>query len=188
MIIAPKTMEEAIKLIWDILEQGDSRYNDPEAERILSFFLLNQAILLEEKPFPNIEEPKREDVFEHFVQGKEKYIAKILLNLEGFDNGEIFYERRFLGYRPDVFAEKQDKIIVVECCSCKVDKVIDFLSEADEIWALTYEGNPWEEKPLFEKMQWFVFKKGPRWDEIYTRFINKKLKELKKVPSPINNL
>lgn len=188
MIIIPKTMEEAVKLVWDILEQGDSRYNESEAERILSSFLFNQAILLEEKPFPNIGKPKREDLFKHFIQGQEKYIAKILLNLDGFNNDEIFYERMFLDSRPDVFAEKQDKKIIVECCSCRVSKVINFLSEADELWILTSGENPWEEKPLFEKIQWFVFKKGSKWNKVYTEFKQKQIEQLKKASTAINKL
>jgi hypothetical protein len=188
MEIQPKTLEEAMDLIYNILNQGDSRYNHFEAERILSQFLLNKAVSLEERDFPITKEPNREDLFEHFVQGQEKYIAKTILNLQGFDNSEIFYEKSFLGSRPDVFAEKGGTIIIVECCSCRISKIIDFLSEVNEIWVLTYGEKPWEKKPLFGKMQWFIFKKGANWDKIYAEFKEDQLRELKKIKSPLDNL
>jgi len=186
--IQPKTTEEAMDLIYGILKQGDSRYNDTEAEKILSSFLINQAISIEETDFPEIEESKEKDLVKHFVQGQEKYIAKILLKMRGFRDNEIFFERRFNGSTPDVFAERDNLIILVECCSCRVSKIIDFLSKAEEVWILTLGENPWEEKPLFKRMQWFIFRKGLNWNDIYGDFKRKKADELRKVKSPIDRL
>lgn len=188
MKIEPKTMADAIKIVYKILNQGDSRYNDSEAEKKISLFLLNQAIFLEEKDLLNLKKPNKEDLVRYFVQREAKYIAKILLKMHGFNENEIFFERSFQGYRPDVLAEKENKTIIVECYSCKISKIIDYLSKAREVWILTYGETPWEEKPLYEKMQWFIFKKGPEWEEISTKFIQKQIEELKKIPSPLDSL
>ena len=186
--IQPKTIEETTDLIDNVLKQGDNRYNDTEAERILSSFLINHAVSVEERDFPEIEESKEGDLVKHFVQGQEKYIAKILLKMNGFKDNEIFFERRFNGSAPDVFAEREKSTVLVECCSCRVSKIIDFLSKVDEMWILTLGENPWEEKPLFKRMQWFSFKKGPNWYDIYSDFIRKKTDGLRKVKSPIDDL
>ena len=186
--IQPKTIEEAMDLIYNILKQGDTRYNDTEAEDTLASFLINQAVSVEETDFPEIEESREGDLVKHFVQGQEKYIAKVLLKMNGFKDSEIFFERRFNGSAPDVFAEREKSTVLVECCSCRVSKIIDFLSKTDEVWILTLGENPWEEKPLFKKMQWFIFRKGPNWNDIYSDFRRKKTDELRKVKSPIDGL
>jgi len=188
MKIQLNTIKEATDLIYEILNQGDSRYNDPKGERELSLFLINQAVLLEEREIQNMQKPRQKSIPEHYIQGEEKYIVKSLLNLQGFNDNEIFYEISFRSSRPDVLAEKEDKIIIAECCSCKISKIIDFLSEAEEVWILTRGEPPWEEKLFFEKMQWFIFKKGPYWNKFYTRLIQKQTEELKKIPSPIDNM
>ena len=62
MIHLPKTTEEAKKLIWNILVQGDTRYLDFEAQRILVWFLAGQGVSLEERDLPNIVAPCEEDL------------------------------------------------------------------------------------------------------------------------------
>lgn len=188
MRIQPKNYQEAMNLVYNILNQGDSRYNAPEDEKILAGFLINEAIFLEENPFPRMEEPNQEDISKHSVQGWEKQIAQAILKTKGFDNTEIFFEKRFYGYVPDVLAEKESLTIIVECCSCKTSKIIDYLSKAEEVWVLTRGEKPWEEKPLFDKMQWFVFKRGSNWERIYSSFQKKTTEELKKIQSPIDSL
>jgi len=180
-------IRELRKLICNVLNQGDSRYNDPEAEKILAFFIEKEAISIREKEIPKIKKPE-ERILRHFVQNDEKNIAEILLKINGFNEQEIFFERRFFGYVPDVLAEKEGFIILVECCSCRVSKIIDYLPYADEIWVLTRGEDPWEEKPLSEKMQWFVFKKAGNWGKVYSEFNKKRTEELKRIPSPIDDL
>ncbi|MBI2045592.1 hypothetical protein HYT23_06040 [Candidatus Pacearchaeota archaeon] len=58
----------------------------------------------------------------------------------------------------------------------------------EEVWILTRGEKPWEERPLFDKMQWFVFKKGPNWEKIYSSFQKKMIEELKKIKSHIDSL
>ena len=55
MKIQPKTMKEAMNIVYDILIQGDTRYIDFKNEKILSQFILNQAVFLEEKDISNKE-------------------------------------------------------------------------------------------------------------------------------------
>lgn len=78
-------------------------------------------------------------------------------------------------------------IVVVECCSCRVNKIIDYLLKANEVWVLTRGENPWEEKPLFEKMQWFIFKKGANWNNVYNNLRKQRMEEIKRIKSPIDS-
>lgn len=85
--IMPKTLEEGMNLIFEVLIQGDTRYYDFEAQRILIWFLVGQGISLEERDLPAIPAPKEED-FQFYganIQREEKYIARFLLfNQTGF--------------------------------------------------------------------------------------------------------
>ncbi len=186
MKILPKTEKEALKIVYDILNQGDSRYNSPENEEALSKFILANAIELEEKIFPSINKPETNTNL--FVQGEEKYISKQLLKLEGFQDNEIFFERLFLGSRADVLAESKNKIIAVECCSCRIDKIINYLNNVDEVWIITKGLPPYENFHYSKsKMQWFVFKKGKNWNKVLD-FQNSSKEELRKIKSPFDSL
>ena len=184
MKIDPKTQEEAMEIVYDILNQGDSRYNNPKDEMILSSFIVNKTIDLEEREILSINKPNKEDFWlVKGVQKDEKYVAKHLLKQQGFNDNEIYFERMFLGSRPDIFAEKENRIIVVECCSCRIDKIWEYLSKADEVWILTRGENPWDTPIFNKKMQLFIFKKGANW-ALFLKLKNDKLKQLKN----INNL
>lgn len=184
MKILPKTEKEALDLVYNVLNQGDSRYNDPENETILSKFVLNEAVSLEERDFPEVISPGKSELESiRGVQKLDKYLAKILLKKEGFKDSEIFFERSFLGSRPDVLAESENKIIAVECCSCRVDKIVNYLPDVEEVWILTLGESPWGKiHYLKEKMRWYIFKKGVNWRLALT-FKKKQIEELKKVPS-----
>ena len=111
-----------------------------------------------------------------------------MLKQNGFKDKEIFFEREFLGSRPDIFAEKDDKSILVECCSCRVNKIINYLLDADEVWIITRGIPPWE--PIHyikDKMQWFIFKKGISWREVL-EFKKSQVEQIKKVKSPLDRL
>lgn len=176
-----------MEIIYNTLNQGDSRYNAPEDERILANFIINEAISLEEKKIPFIKEPEKNSKIS-VVQETEKYIAKELLKLEDFKDNEIFFERSFLGSRADVLAEANNKIIAVECCSCRINKIIDYLLEADEVWVFTRGKPPWETVNYVEDMQWFIFKRGPKWDETFKEHEKQVQEELKKIKNPLDEL
>lgn len=191
MEIDPRTFEESINLVRDILCQGDQRYFDLESEVILAKFLLCKAISLEEKEFPHIITPTSEELINiQGVQKSDKYIAKILLKQQGFKENEIFYEIAFGNYRPDILAESLNQIIAVEGCSCKVSKIIDYLDfGVGEIWVFSAGLPPYEKIPyLKEKMQWFIFKKGEKWEDTIRKHKEILKEQLKKVKSPIDTL
>jgi hypothetical protein len=155
----------------------------------LSKFIIDDAIYLEKEDIPDIQEPSEEELGSLFeIQLHEKYLAKVILKKQGFKDNEIFFERRFMGYQPDILAEKDNKIIIVECCSCKISKIADFLSEADEIWVITRGMPTWEKiNYLKERMELFTFKKGVNWNKVED-FRNEQLEQLKKVKSPLDRL
>ncbi len=188
MRIDPKTQEEAMEIVYDILNQGDSRYNNPKDEMILSSFIFNKTVDLEEREILSINKPEKEDLLlVKGIQKDEKYVAKTLLHQQGFNDNEIYFERMFLGSRPDIFAEKEDRIIVVECCSCRIDKILDYLPKADEVWVITRGENTWETPVFNKKIQWFIFKKGPNWD-LFLKFKDNRLKQLKGIKNPLDTL
>lgn len=138
MILKLTSKEEATKLLYYVLNQGDSRYNNSKEEFLLASAILDGAVSLEKKDIPNITDLINEK-FEKISnpQKKEKTIAKALLKNVGFKEEEIYFERMFLGSRPDVLGEKDNSIIPVECCSCRVNKIIDYLNYVQEVWILT---------------------------------------------------
>lgn len=185
-MIVPKTRTEAMNLVREILNQGDDRYNSVENEVILSDFLIHDAITLENKEVPLMKRLNLGDKLEPIlkIQRHEKLVAVELLKSEGFDEHEIFLERKFLGSRPDIIAKSSDKITIVECCSCRIDKIIDFLNEINEVWIITRGIPPWETtKYSKDKMQLFIFRKGPKWGEIHSKYKSSKLKDLKEIKS-----
>ncbi len=191
MMQIPKTRKEAVELVRQILNQGDDRYNSTNEEVILADFLIEGAISLEERAISLKEKPIEEGIskMKLEIQKEEKLVARELLKLEGFNDEEIFFEVRFLGSRPDVLAESPKKIIAVECCSCRVSKIINFLPQLDEVWIITRGTTPWETNILQrDKMQWFVFQKGPNWKESYVLYQDWISENIKKITSPYDLL
>ncbi|MBU4070033.1 MAG: hypothetical protein KJ646_03540 [Nanoarchaeota archaeon] len=181
MRILPKTFNEALNLVCNILIQGDSRYNNSENEVFLANSILNEIINLEEKEIPKINKPNENNLLKMgYVQKHEKYVAKILLKQNGFQDSEIFFERRFRGSRPDVLGEKEEAFIPVECCSCRIDKIIDYLQESEEVWIITREF-------CNEEMKWFVFKKGLNWQR-YSKIKKIQQEKLKRIKSPLDDI
>jgi len=182
-VIIPKTRKEAVNLIREVLNQGDDRYNAVENEIILSDFLALNAITLEERNIPFMERLNLGDKLEQTlkVQRHEKLVAIELLKSDGFNDKEILLERKFLGSRPDILAKSATKSVIVECCSCRIDKIIDFLKEINEVWIIIRGFPPWEKSKDGNKMQMFIFKKGQNWDEIYSKYKDANIKELKQI-------
>jgi len=185
MKILPKTRKDAMEIVYNILNQGDSRYNAPEDEITLSESLVNESVFLEEREIPLMEKPI--NAFKE-VQWEEKFIAKYILKVNGFQDNQIFSEIMFNGNRPDILAESPAKKIAVECRSCRVNKILDYLFSVDEVWVITRGLPPYETIPyLKEKMCLFVFRKGKNWDKVID-LRNKRQDQIKAVKPLVNKL
>lgn len=188
--IMPKTLEEGMNLIFEVLIQGDTRYYNHWGELDLVRFILNKAILLYEADIPDLSDRiDEEKIGSHHVQRPFKEVAKVLLKLAGFENEQIFLERNFFGSIPDLTAQSTDRVTLVECCSCRVTKIIGYLQEekVEEVWILTTGAMPWEKekyvRALGGKMQWFIFKKGPNWSVMLQSYKERIEKELSEIPN-----
>ncbi len=184
MIIIPKTQEEAERVVREILNQGDCRYDDIYCECLLATFLFNKSISLEKREAPSITKPKNFDF--DSIKGKqkeEKYIGKVLLKKEGFEDKEILFEQSFCGSRADILATSKQKIVVVECCSCRVNKILEYLSfEREqiniEVWVLAADSSHWKNYP--QNMQRFIFKKGKDFLSRLNKLNKIKLEEMRR--------
>jgi len=172
-----------------ILVQGDSRYFDPYYMDIVAYFITKGAINIEENTIPQIQEPKEKEIKKiREPQKFAKYIAYVLLKNEGFSDTEIFSEKYFGNNKPDVAAINNEKSIFIECFSCRVSKVLDYLAQDKELWVLMAGAYPWDKNPLADYIRLFVFRKGPSWDSIFQEYENKKRKVLKNIKNPLDNL
>ena len=148
-----KNQEEAYDWISNNLAQGDARYEPWEEERDwLTYFILNKAIIIEEREIPNLQESTYEEIRQiDGPQQNEKFIAIKLLELNGFDTEKIKTEYRLSGKRADVFARLGRRKVLVECCSLYTNKVIRYLEELNaELWVITSNDKP----PNHSK--WFI--------------------------------
>ena len=174
--------------------QNDPRYTpDIELLNILAYFLYDKAVIVEEKIISNISPPSNEILFEiGKPQALHKYIALELLKSEDIDKENIFFEYTIYGKRADIYATKNGKTILVECCSCYIKKIIDYLKEENtELWIITRGYGPWDKNfPGFEKNKsfWFIIKRGQNWKkyhEAYEKYVEMKIK---KVRNPLDSL
>jgi len=172
-----------------VLVQGDSRYLDPYLTKILAYFITKKAVSANEREIKKIQEPKESDLNDlNEPQKLAKYIVRILLINEGFSDAEIFFERNFGDDRPDVAALNSSKEIFVECFSCRVNKVIDYLSQNRALWVLTSGSYPWDKNPLTEQIKLIEFKKGKNWDLVFGEYKAKQSKILESIKNPLDNL
>jgi len=180
---------ENYNFVEKVLVQGDSRYLDPHSADILAHFLSENAITTTEHKIPLLIEPTNKELEKiNEPQKLAKYIAKILLISEGFSDAEIFFERNFGDDRPDVAALNSSKEIFVECFSCRVNKVIDYLSQNRALWVLTSGSYPWDKNPLTEQIKLIEFKKGQNWNLVFNEFKAKQSKILESIKNPLDNL
>lgn len=191
-MIKPENKQEALKIVWDLLIEGDTRYNESVSEKLVAELLLNNAVSIEEREIPNVPVPSEQDLwkFKGSPQQEYKYLGEILLKKEGFQDSEIFPEIYYLFSRPDIFALSKGKTILIECCSCRVSKVVEYLSEENsELWLLTMGSMPWDSGPVYrEKSRWFILKRGENWSKFREKLKQEYLCEFKKLPDLIAGL
>ena len=173
---------EAIQKVRDIFQQGDGRYENPENAVLVSQFIENKAIKIEKKILTDIEVSEKESEGVRAPQQIYKVIGKRLLENLGYES--IIFEVSIPGGRVDILAESKNKeTIAVECCSCRIDKAIDFLKEGFVLWILSY-GNG----PIVKELPLYIVKKGENWDPYFREYENKMNRILKEVKSPFDCL
>ena len=174
-------------LVNKILVQGDLRYLDPYSMNILSHFIAQGAVLVVEREISQITQPTDSNIEKiDKPQRLAKYIAFNLLKKEGFSNSEILFEKNVKGGKTDLAALSDEKQVFVECHSCRVNKVIDYLSQNAELWVITAGALPWEKQPLGLCKQWFVFIQGPNWKEVFKEYQTKNIEFIKNCQNIMN--
>jgi len=131
-----KASNKTIEKIEEIFLQGDYRYTNVWENIVLSGFIDNSAIKIEkiEEKIPI--NPNKEEINE--IKGPQKifkFYAKHIVQKKGYEIKE--YEPSISGGKGDILAVNQDKEIIIECCSCRISKVIDYLSRQKTIlWVI----------------------------------------------------
>ena len=148
------TNKNTIDKIQNIFLQGDSRYSDPEYEAMVSGFLDNNAISIEERKI------EKKIVNTNNIKGPQKQMkATVIGILRNIGYKIISMERGFMGGIPDVLARKGDFFIAVECGPCNVRKAIDYLeNDNTSLWIIRPERN---------KYSLFVLSKSASWNTFY---------------------
>jgi len=171
-----------------ILDQGDSRYYDPQSVKLISSLITQNAILLERRPIDGIKPPKEEDILEiEEPQKLAKYVGLTLLKKENLPDPKLFMETTFNGDKPDIAWLTNEKEIFVECFSCRINKVLSYLSQNKELWVLTKGAYPWDNSPLGKPMEWYVIQKGPKWESLYSQYNSHQIAKLKEIKNPLDN-
>jgi hypothetical protein len=159
---AYRAKEGTIKKVVQIFQQGDYRYSDPWNAIIVAGFLDNKAINMERK---EENKPDIKDGDLGTVKGPQevfKLYAKKIAEKEGFSIKE--YESFISGGKTDILAVRNSKKLLIECCSCRISKAIDYLSIPDtSLWVLL--------RNFKDKIIIFEFSRGKNWD-IFNKFHN----------------
>lgn len=157
-----KATDDTIREVIDIFEQGDYRYTDPWNAIIVAGFIDNNAIRIERKEeiMPTINHEKTNKI--KGPQEVFKLYAKQIAEKKGFKVKE--YESSFLGGKADVFAVKNEMKLLVECCSCRISKAIDYLNEPNTLlWIML--------RDIKDKIIFFEFSRGKSWSD-FNKFHN----------------
>jgi hypothetical protein len=151
------TSFDTVEKIIDIFFQGDFRYLNLHKEIVVSGFIDNKAICIEQENVKiNVPEKPR-----MIIKGPQKDIKQAAIELlenNGFEiNG---FEIQIRGGIVDILASKENRQIAMECGPCRVDKAIDYLEIPNtELWILTRK-NKSSEHILFKITRgenWFNF-------------------------------
>lgn len=153
---AYKTKDETIKKVIEIFQQGDYRYSDLWDAIVVAGFIDNKAInmkKIEEKVPNNLNKEELEE-----IKGPQKIFklyAKKIAEKRGFKLKE--YEPLILGGKADVLAFNKDKRLLIECCSCRISKAIDYISSQNTIlWVMLRD-------IIGDKITIFEFSKDKNW-------------------------
>ena len=147
--------DETIKKVIEVFQQGDYRYTDPWNAIIVAGFLDNNAINMERKEeeipvnLSNLELEKIKGPQANF-----KLFSKKIAEEKGFTIKD--YESSIAGGKTDILAVKDDLTLLIECCSCRISKATDYLSQPNtHLWVML--------KNLTKKIVIFEFTRGKNW-------------------------
>ncbi len=184
--------EESRDWIEKNVTQYDPRYlPDIETLNVLAYFLYKEAISIEELQIPNLPEPSNEQLSRITEpQRYYKYIALELLKLQKVKEEDIKFEFSIYGRRADVYTTSENREILIECCSCYIDKLIDYLEEENtELWIITEGYGPWDKMlPEKERSFCFILRRGKSWNKYYKIYTHISQEQLRKVKNPLDNL
>jgi len=113
-----------------------------------------------------------------------KHIARKFLEKEGFKF--LFYEKKIYGGRVDMLMEntKNGNKMAVECCSCRIDKAIDFLKEGGNKLMIVISPDTFDPKYI----DYVIVERGPNWDKFLKFHEDYQSKCMKKIKNPLDNL
>jgi len=153
---AYKASDKTIQDVMADFPQGDHRYFDPWESVILAGFLDNNAIDVKEIEEKLPEKPNKSDLAK--IKGPQKifkFYASKIAEKQGFKVKE--YEPSASGGKADILAFKKGEMLLIECCSCRISKAIDYLSIKNTIlWLMLKETKN-------GKITIFEFSKGENW-------------------------
>lgn len=167
--------------IEEIMSQGDCRYFDRHYSKVIAQFIKNNAIkvikeeiktnnVITDKEFKKIKGPQK--IYKYFI-------LKYLLS-KGYEL--ISFERLYPGGRVDLAMKKEDRLLLIECGPCRIDKAIDYLKiENSSLIIVDLDS---EEGKLII----FTFERDKNWDSSIKTYETKKLSELKEIQSPLDSL
>ena len=151
-----KTKDETIKRVIEIFEQGDYRYSDLWDAIVVAGFIDNKAINMKKIGEKLPDNLNKEGLKE--IKGPQKIFklyAEKIAKKRGFTVKE--YESPILGGKSDVLAFNENKRLLIECCSCRISKAIDYLSSQNTIlWVMLRAFN-------LNKIIIFEFSRGKNW-------------------------
>ena len=162
-----KANDFTIRKLNDIMVQEDYRYTDPWSNVITASFLDNKAVILRNFEFgiPKVEENKI-----NLIPGPQKkfklYAVKLAENM-GFK--VCSFEGHVRGGIVDILATRNRQKLFIECCSCRIDKIIEYLSIRNSIlWVML--------RDIEDRIRIFEFGRGPNW-RTFKRFYDKYMEE-----------
>lgn len=174
---------KTIRMIEDIFQQGDPRYEDFDNALMVATFLQGDAIKITKEWVTDIEVTNKEMKGVTSPQQDYKVIARRLFEKKGYEFAG--YEVSIHGGRVDILAKKNNEILAVECCACRINKAIHVLERENTVlWILSYNIG---EFPI-KKLPLYIVKRGPNWgkySEKYNQYRNKRFKGIK---SPLERL
>ena len=177
---AYKASDKTIKKVEEIFLQGDYRYTDVWNNIIVAGFIDNGAIKIDKIEEKIIKKPNKEEIDEiKNPQRAFKFYAKQIAEERGFIIKE--YEPSVCGGKGDILAVNRNKELIIECCSCRINKAIDYLSRPKTIlWVLLRH-------IAGDKITIFQLSRGKNWIEFNDNHENYMMDKMRQAIEKLSN-